>query len=101
MRIINDPDQAEEIVEDAFWQARHQAHRYEGELAPWLPGSERMRGVACRIGCACAGARASKPWWQPPGYHASIQSAAALARASDPARGAENTDQRERVARTL
>ena len=48
LRIVGDPDDAEEVLEDAFWQAWRQAGRYEesrGGLSTWLVMIARSRAV--------------------------------------------------------
>ena len=47
-RIVGDPDDAEEVLEEAFWQAWRQAGRYEesrGGLSTWLVMIARSRAV--------------------------------------------------------
>jgi len=48
LRIVGDPDDAEEVLEDAFWQAWRQAGRYEesrGGISTWLVMIARSRAV--------------------------------------------------------
>jgi len=48
LRIVGDPDDAEEVLEDTFWQAWRQAGRYEetrGGLSTWLVMIARSRAV--------------------------------------------------------
>jgi RNA polymerase sigma-70 factor (ECF subfamily) len=101
MRIVNEPDEAEEVVEDTFWQAWRQADRYEGErgtVAAWLGTIARSRALD-----RLRARRRSReePWAQPLDDHASIAGRMPVAHATDPARDAEHADQRERVARAL
>ena len=47
-RIVGDPDDAEEVLEETFWQAWRQAGRYEesrGGLSTWLVMIARSRAV--------------------------------------------------------
>ncbi len=47
-RIVTDPDDAEEVVEEAFWQAWRQAGRYEagrGGVSTWLTMIVRSRAL--------------------------------------------------------
>jgi RNA polymerase sigma-70 factor (ECF subfamily) len=47
-RILNDPDDAEEVLEEAFWQAWRQAGRYEdgrGGVGTWLSMIVRSRAL--------------------------------------------------------
>ncbi len=47
-RILNDPDDAEEVLEEAFWQAWRQAGRYEegrGGVSTWLTMMVRSRAL--------------------------------------------------------
>jgi RNA polymerase sigma-70 factor (ECF subfamily) len=47
-RIVNDPDDAEEVLEEAFWQAWRQAGRYEegrGGVSTWLTMIVRSRAL--------------------------------------------------------
>lgn len=48
LRIVGDADDAEEVLEDAFWQAWRQAGRYEetrGGLSTWLVMIARSRAL--------------------------------------------------------
>src|SRR6185295_9329123 len=48
LRIVGDADDAEEVLEDTFWQAWRQAGRYEearGGLSTWLVMIARSRAV--------------------------------------------------------
>lgn len=48
LRIVGDPDDAEEVLEDAFWQAWRQAGRYQearGGISTWLVMIARSRAV--------------------------------------------------------
>jgi RNA polymerase sigma-70 factor (ECF subfamily) len=48
LRIVGDPDDAEEVLEDTFWQAWRQAGRYQearGGLSTWLVMIARSRAV--------------------------------------------------------
>lgn len=48
LRIVGDPGDAEEVLEDAFWQAWRQAGRYEesrGGLSTWLVMIARSRAL--------------------------------------------------------
>jgi RNA polymerase sigma-70 factor (ECF subfamily) len=47
-RIVSDPDDAEEVLEEAFWQAWRQAGRYEegrGGVSTWLTMIVRSRAL--------------------------------------------------------
>jgi len=48
LRIVGDADDAEEVLEDTFWQAWRQAGRYEetrGGISTWLVMIARSRAV--------------------------------------------------------
>ncbi|HSU16922.1 sigma-70 family RNA polymerase sigma factor [Longimicrobium sp.] len=48
IRIVGDPDDAEEVLEETFWQAWRQAGRYEegrGGLSTWLVMMARSRAL--------------------------------------------------------
>lgn len=48
LRVVGDPDDAEEVLEEAFWQAWRQAGRYEagrGGISTWLVMIARSRAV--------------------------------------------------------
>ncbi|HET7233889.1 MAG TPA: sigma-70 family RNA polymerase sigma factor [Longimicrobium sp.] len=48
LRIVGDPDDAEEVLEETFWQAWRQAGRYEegrGGIGTWLVMMARSRAV--------------------------------------------------------
>jgi RNA polymerase sigma-70 factor (ECF subfamily) len=101
MRIVNAPDEAEKVVEDTFWQAWLQAHRYEGELgtvAAWLGTTARSQALD-----RLRARRRSReePWAQPLDHQPSIAGPPSIAQATHPARDAEHADQRGRVTRAL
>lgn len=101
MRIVDDPDEAEAVVEDTFWQAWRQAPRYEGEsarVAAWLGTIARSRALD-----HLRARRRSReePWAHPVAEPASVESSMSVAHVADPVRDAEHTDQRERIARAL
>lgn len=48
MRVLDDADEAEEVVEETFWQAWRQAERYEpsrGAVSTWLVTMARSRAL--------------------------------------------------------
>jgi RNA polymerase sigma-70 factor (ECF subfamily) len=101
MRIVNDPDEAEAVVEDTFWQAWRQADRYEGErasVAAWLGTTAR----SCALDHLRARRRSrEEPWSHRRADHPSVESSMSAARGADSARDARHTEQRERIARAL
>ena len=101
MRIINDPDEAEAVLEETFWQAWRLADRYEGEntsVAAWLGTIARSRAFD-----RLRARRRSReePWSHPLAEHPSGERSISVAHVADPVRDAEHTDQRERIARAL
>lgn len=48
VHVVRDPDDAEEVLEETFWQAWRQAERYEqarGGVGPWLATMARSRAL--------------------------------------------------------
>lgn len=101
MRIVRDVDEADEIVEDTFWQAWRQADRYEGErgtVAAWLGTIARSRALD-RLRARKRSREEALP--QPLAEQAASADVETMVHPTDPARDAEHIDQRERIARAL
>jgi RNA polymerase sigma-70 factor (ECF subfamily) len=101
MRIINDPDEAEAVLEETFWQAWSLADRYEGEnagVAAWL-GTIARNGALDRL--RARRRSREEPWSHPLGEHPSVESSMVVSHVADPVRDAEHTAHRERIARAL
>jgi RNA polymerase sigma-70 factor (ECF subfamily) len=70
MRVVNDADDAEELVEETFWQAWRQAGRYDasrGAISGWLVVMARSRALD----------RVRLRGWQRAGANASMDGASA------------------------
>jgi RNA polymerase sigma-70 factor (ECF subfamily) len=96
VHLVRDGDDAEDVVEEAFWQAWRQASRYEssrGELATWLLTIARSRSLD-RL-------RARRRRREEPLTPVLLGDADVAAGESDPARRAELGERRERVAGAL
>ncbi|HZS60809.1 MAG TPA: sigma-70 family RNA polymerase sigma factor [Gemmatimonadaceae bacterium] len=96
VQLLRDPDDADDVVEDAFYQAWRQASRYEpsrGAVSTWIITIARSRSLD-RL-------RSRRRLREEPLTPVSVLDEMAETSAPDPAAGAEEAEVRERVALAL
>jgi RNA polymerase sigma-70 factor (ECF subfamily) len=106
LRIVGDRDEAEDVVEETFWQLWRQAARYEesrGGVSTWLLTMARSRALDRRRALTRRREERMEPS-DGDGDASSIMERGASTASSevvDPARAAELTDLRERITGAL
>ena len=96
VRLVRDPDDADDVVEDTFYQAWRQASRYEpsrGAVSTWIVTIARSRALD-RL-------RSRRRLREEPLTPVSVIDELADSAYPDPAAGAEEAERRERVAEAL
>jgi RNA polymerase sigma-70 factor (ECF subfamily) len=96
MQLVRDPDDADDVVEDAFYQAWRQASRYEpsrGAVSTWIVTIARSRALD-RL-------RSRRRLREEPLTPVTVLDELVVASTPDPAAGAEESEVRERVAVAL
>jgi RNA polymerase sigma-70 factor (ECF subfamily) len=96
MHLVRDGDDAEDVLEETFWQAWRQASRYEasrGEVGTWLLTIARSRALD-RL-------RARRRLREEPLTPVMVNDPETLGAKGDPSRGAELAEQRTLVAGAL
>jgi RNA polymerase sigma-70 factor, ECF subfamily len=95
-RLVRDPDDADDVVEDTFYQAWRQASRYEparGAVSTWIVTIARSRALD-RL-------RSRRRLREEPLTPVMVLDELADGSSRDPAAGAEEAERRERVAEAL
>jgi RNA polymerase sigma-70 factor, ECF subfamily len=96
VQLVRDPDDADDVVEDAFYQAWRQASRYEpsrGAVSTWIVTIARSRALD-RL-------RSRRRLREEPLTPVTVLDELTVASTPDPAAGAEEAEVRERVAVAL
>jgi RNA polymerase sigma-70 factor, ECF subfamily len=96
VRLVRDPDDADDVVEDTFYQAWRQASRYErsrGAVSTWIVTIARSRALD-RL-------RSRRRLREEPLTPVMVLDELTDGTNPDPAAGAEDTERRERVAEAL
>ena len=96
MQLLRDPDDADDVVEDTFYQAWRQASRYEpnrGAVSTWIVTIARSRALD-RL-------RSRRRLREEPLTPVTVIDELADGSYPDPAAGAEEAERRERVAEAL
>jgi len=96
VQLLRDPDDADDVVEDAFYQAWRQASRYEpsrGAVSTWIVTIARSRALD-RL-------RSRRRLREEPLTPVTVLDDLMVASSPDPAAGAEEAELRERVASAL